>query len=192
VLLVDVGLPACSLDIRSPGPAEQALLRRVADELGAGRPPNRHRAPEDVALALIDAAKAARSLNGTVTARELLPWLDLAVDFGAVHEGHPVDATVEITRPTVLDQLATAGARRRRAASSSCCPATLVQGSPGCASSSPTGYAVTESSPAITAGSARANRAATHQLVEHRLPPAKVYALACGHRRIVQSPHNPG
>ncbi len=100
----------------------------------------------------------------SVTARELLPWLDLAVDFGAVHEGHPVDATVEITRPTVLDQLATAGARRRRAASSSCCPATLVQGSPGCASSSPTGYAVTESSPAITAGSARANRAATRPI----------------------------
>jgi hypothetical protein len=108
VLVVDVGMPACSLDIRSPGPAEQVLLRRVADELGAGRPPNRHRTPEDVALALIDAAKAARSLIGTVTAPDLLPRLDLAVDFGAVHEGHPVDPTVEVTRPTVLDGVATA------------------------------------------------------------------------------------
>ena len=108
VLVVDVGMPACSLDIRSPGPAEQALLRRVADELGAGRPPNRRRAPEDVALALIEAAMAARSLNGTVTAKELLPRLELAVDFGAVHGGHPVDRTVEVTRPAVLDHMATA------------------------------------------------------------------------------------
>ena len=106
VLVVNVRMPACSLDIRSPGPAEQALLRRVSDELGAGQPPNRHRTPEDVALALIEAAKAARSLNGTVTAPDLLPRLDLAVDFGAVHEGHPIDRAVEITRPTVLDRVA--------------------------------------------------------------------------------------
>jgi len=108
VLVVDVGLPACSLDIRSPGPAEQALLRRVADELGAGRPPNRHRTPEDVALSLIEAAKAARSINGTVSARDLAPRLNLAVDFGAVHEGHPVDPTVAIARPSVLDMVVTA------------------------------------------------------------------------------------
>src|SRR4051812_43839061 len=107
VLVVDVGLPAFSLDIRNPGPAEQALLRRVADELGAGRPPNRHRTPEDVAHSLLQAAQAARSTNGTVTARDLVPRLDLAVDFGAVHEGHPIDQSVEITRPTVLSRVAT-------------------------------------------------------------------------------------
>jgi hypothetical protein len=107
VLVVDVGLPAFSLDIRNPGPAEQALLRRVADELGAGRPPNRHRTPEDVAHSLLQAAQAARSTNGTVTARDLVPRLDLAVDFGAVHEGHPIDRSVEITRPTVLNRVAT-------------------------------------------------------------------------------------
>jgi hypothetical protein len=95
-------LPACSLDIRNPGQAEQALLRRVADELGAGRPPNRHRTPEDVALALIEAAKAARSTAGTVAAHDLAPRLDLVVDFGAVHEGHPVDGTVAITRSPLL------------------------------------------------------------------------------------------
>lgn len=126
VLVLDVGMPACSLDIRDPGPAEQALLRRVADELGAGRPPNRHRTPEDVALALIEAAKAARSLNGRVTAAELLPRLDLAVDFGAVHEGHPVDRSVEISRPTVLDGVATVV--QKSAASGS---AVVLTGGPG-------------------------------------------------------------
>lgn len=101
-LVVEVGVPGCSLDIREPGPAERVLLRRAVDELGAGRPPNRHREPEDVALALIEAAKAARSLNGTVTARDLVPRLGLAVDFGAVREGHPVDRAAEISRPDVL------------------------------------------------------------------------------------------
>src|SRR5690606_15277284 len=102
VLIVDVGMPGCSLDIRTPGPAEKVLLRRVSDELGAGRPPNRNRTQEDVALALIEAAKAARSLEGTVSARDLLPRLDLVVDFGAVREGHPLDRAVEVARPQVL------------------------------------------------------------------------------------------
>ncbi|MFJ8955269.1 AAA family ATPase [Streptomyces sp. NPDC102381] len=101
-LVVDTNLPVCSLDIRNPGPAEAALLRRITEELGAGRPPNRHRAPEEVALALIETAKAARSRTGTVMVEDLLPRLDLEVDFGAVREGHPVDRATEVARPTVL------------------------------------------------------------------------------------------
>ena len=88
-LVVDTNLPACSLNIREPGPAEAALLRRITEELGAGRPPNRHRAPEEVALALIETAKAARSRAGTVMVDDLIPRLGLEVDFGAVREGHP-------------------------------------------------------------------------------------------------------
>ncbi|MFJ5123394.1 ATP-binding protein [Kitasatospora sp. NPDC088548] len=101
-LVVDTGVPVFSLNIHNPGPAEAALLHRVTTELGAGRPPNRHRSPEEVALALIEAAKAARSRNGTVTAEDLLPRLALEVDFGAVREGHPVDRAAEVRRPAVL------------------------------------------------------------------------------------------
>ncbi|MFJ3278997.1 AAA family ATPase [Streptomyces halstedii] len=101
-LVVDTDLPACSLNIREPGPAEAALLHRITEELGAGRPPNRHRTPEEVALALIEAAKAARSRAGTVMVEDLLPRLSLEVDFGAVREGHPVDRATEVRRPTVL------------------------------------------------------------------------------------------
>ncbi|WP_143669109.1 ATP-binding protein [Streptomyces sp. wa1063] len=101
-LIVDTTLPACSLNIREPGPAEAALLHRVTVELGAGRPPNRHRTPEEVALALIETAKAARSREGRVLIEDLLPRLGLEVDFGAVREGHPVDRASEVTRPTVL------------------------------------------------------------------------------------------
>ena len=126
VLVVDVGLPACSLDIRNPGPAEQALLRRVVDELGAGRPPNQQRTPEDVALSLIESAKAARSTNGTVTARDLAPRLDLVVDFGAVHEGHPVDETVAIARPSVLNTVIVAVGETAKAGG-----AVVLSGGPG-------------------------------------------------------------
>ncbi|KOX42417.1 AAA family ATPase [Streptomyces sp. NRRL F-7442] len=102
LLVVDTNLPACSLNVLEPGPAEAALLHRVTEELGAGRPPNRHRTPEQVALALIETAKAARSRTGTVTVEDLLPRLSLEVDFGAVREGHPVDRATEVSRPTML------------------------------------------------------------------------------------------
>lgn len=107
-LIVDTSVAACSLDIREPGPAEAALLHRITEELGAGRPPNRSRAAEDVALALIETAKAARSRTGTVTLEDLLPRLGLKTDFGAVREGHPVDRATEVTRPAVLTRVVTA------------------------------------------------------------------------------------
>jgi hypothetical protein len=107
-LIVDTGVAACSLNIREPGPAEAALLHRITEELGAGRPPNRTRTAEDVALALIETAKAARSRTGTVTLEDLLPRLGLKTDFGAVREGHPVDRATEVTRPAVLTKVVTA------------------------------------------------------------------------------------
>ncbi|MEU9384139.1 ATP-binding protein [Streptomyces sp. NPDC048279] len=107
-LIVDTGVAACSLNIREPGPAEAALLHRITEELGAGRPPNRTRTAEDVALALIETAKAARSRTGTVTVEDLLPRLGLETDFGAVREGHPVDRATEVARPAVLTKVVTA------------------------------------------------------------------------------------
>ncbi|GAA2476591.1 hypothetical protein GCM10010422_20310 [Streptomyces graminearus] len=107
-LIVDTGVAACSLNIREPGPAEAALLHRITEELGAGRPPNRTRTAEDVALALIETAKAARSRTGTVTVDDLLPRLGLETDFGAVREGHPVDRATEVTRSAVLTKVVTA------------------------------------------------------------------------------------
>ncbi|WP_416965048.1 AAA family ATPase [Streptomyces sp. Agncl-13] len=107
-LIVDTSVAACSLSIREPGPAEAALLHRITEELGAGRPPNRSRTAEDVALALIERAKAARSRTGTVTLEDLLPHLGLKTDFGAVREGHPVDRATEVIRPAVLTRVVTA------------------------------------------------------------------------------------
>ncbi|MFF0818307.1 hypothetical protein ACFYVR_24615 [Rhodococcus sp. NPDC003318] len=104
-LIVEVDMPSFSMNLREPGPLEEVLLRRVTDELGAGRPPNRRLDPETVAWSLIETAKAARTLNSTVTTQNLLPRLGLVVDFGAVRQGHPVDQSVEVARPGMVAEI---------------------------------------------------------------------------------------
>lgn len=97
-LIVDTQAPASSINLTDPGSAEVALLRRVTEELGAGRPPNSHRAPEDVALALIHAATAARTLEGNVRRAGLSPRIGLTTDFGAVVAGYPVERSFVVAR----------------------------------------------------------------------------------------------
>lgn len=97
-LIVDVGAPAASLSFSDPGPADAALARRAAVELGAGRPPNVHRSPDDVALALVHAATKARSTNGDVTRASIAADVGLTTDFGAVREGSPVEAALVVAR----------------------------------------------------------------------------------------------
>ena len=117
-LTVDTSAPAASLDFTSPGPAERALLRRVSEELGAGRVPNVHIAPEHAALALAHAATGARALDGNVAREDVAPRLGLITDFGAVAEGHPVEAAVAVPRVGAaaevrkhVDAVASAGGR---------------------------------------------------------------------------------
>ncbi|TFC28310.1 ATP-binding protein [Cryobacterium sp. TMT2-18-3] len=97
-LIIDTNAPASTINFTAPGPAELALLRRVTEELGAGRPPNTHRAPEDLALALTHAATAARTLDGQVRREDISPRIGLTTDFGAVAEGHPVEPAVAVPR----------------------------------------------------------------------------------------------
>ena len=97
-LTIDTNAPASTINLVEPGPAELVLLRRSTEELGAGRPPNTHRAPEDVALALIHAATAARTLSGDVRREDISPRIGLTTDFGAVTEGYPVERAVAVSR----------------------------------------------------------------------------------------------
>lgn len=83
-LTVDTSAPASSLDFTSPGPAERALLRRVTEELGAGRTPNTHIAPEHAALALAHAATGARALDGNVARERVSPQAGLTTDKSAI------------------------------------------------------------------------------------------------------------
>ncbi|WP_280334287.1 ATP-binding protein [Nocardia wallacei] len=97
-LTVDTGAPASTLDFSAPGPAERVLLRRVTEELGAGRAPNADVTPGHAALALAYAATGARALDGSVERKSLFPRVGLITDFGAVTEGHPVEAAVAVPR----------------------------------------------------------------------------------------------
>ncbi|MFC0112618.1 AAA family ATPase [Kibdelosporangium aridum] len=97
-LTIDTSAPASTLDISAPGPAERALLRRVTEELGAGRTPNTNISPEYAALALTHAATGARALDGNVAREHILPQVGLTTDFGAVAEGHPIETAVVVPR----------------------------------------------------------------------------------------------
>lgn len=104
-LVVELAAPAASFDLTNPGAAEQLLLHRVQNEVGAGLYPNTYRSDVDVAESLIRSARAARQGSITVTASELLRRAQLRIDFGAVARAHPVDSAIEIQRPTTVAKL---------------------------------------------------------------------------------------
>lgn len=104
-LVVEVSAPPMTMDLHSPGPAEQLLLRRVRDELGAGVYPNEHRSVVDVAEALIRTVRAARQGGIKVTVGELLRRTQLRHDFGAVAREHPVDPALEVRRTHTVEAL---------------------------------------------------------------------------------------
>lgn len=118
-LIVDTGAPASTISFADPGPAERALLRRVREELGAGRTPNTDVTPEFAAYALIQAATSARVVDTGVVRRDLIePRLGMRVDFGAVTAGHPIETEVAVARVGAaaevskhIDNTAAAGGR---------------------------------------------------------------------------------
>ncbi len=104
-LIVELCAPTASLDLTKPGAVELTLFQRVRDEVGAGAYPNQHRAPLDVAAALIDSARAAR--RGSVPAERdtILQRTGLRTDFGAVTRRHPVNTAIEVTRAEAVSWL---------------------------------------------------------------------------------------
>ena len=104
-LVIEISAPPASLDLTSPGPAEQLLIHRVQTDVGAGVYPNRDRTPVDVAEALIRCARAARQGSPTPTATELLRRSQLRTDFGAVARANPVDHRVAMPRSSTVTTL---------------------------------------------------------------------------------------
>ncbi|WP_404290234.1 ATP-binding protein [Glutamicibacter arilaitensis] len=97
-LIIDTDAPTASLSFHEPGPAEAALIQRVAVELGAGRPPNINRSPEEIALTLVHAATKARATNGNITRASIAPEVRLTTDFGAVRDGSPTEPVFAVER----------------------------------------------------------------------------------------------
>ena len=103
--VIEFAAPVASLDMTNPGAAEQLLLKRVREEVGAGMYPNADRSDVNVATDLIGCARAARQGSLTVTTSELLRRTRLRSDFGAVARRHPVDASIEVLRPSIVSEL---------------------------------------------------------------------------------------
>ncbi|MGL3804611.1 AAA family ATPase [Paeniglutamicibacter sp. R2-26] len=105
-LIVDTGAPSSTISFADPGAAERALLRRVIEDLGAGRMPNADITPEFAAHALVQAATSARVVETGVVRRDLIePRLGLRVDFGAVTAGHPIEPEVAVARVGATTQV---------------------------------------------------------------------------------------
>ncbi|MFE2612069.1 hypothetical protein ACFXA2_00425 [Micromonospora chalcea] len=103
-LVIEVEAPRSSGIMLEPGPAERILLTRVRAEVGAESYPNSGRSAEDVAEAFATFARQARQGLSTPTAEAMLQRAQLRRDFGAVSRAHPVDRSVEVSRPrTVAD-----------------------------------------------------------------------------------------
>ena len=126
LLTIDIGAPASTLDFTRPGAGERILLRRVTEELGAGRPPNSLITPEHAALALAYAATGARALDGSVTREHVAPRIGLITDYGAVAEGRPVESAVAVSRDGAVAML-----RKSIDAASSAGGRVVVTGEPG-------------------------------------------------------------
>lgn len=104
-LILELDAPAASFDLVAPGPAEELLLKRVRDEVGAGVYPNSRRSPIDVAAALVDCASAARNGTLVVSSGALLRRTRLRTDFGSVAKRDPVDTNVEILREATVSNV---------------------------------------------------------------------------------------
>ena len=104
-LVIEVDAPSASSDLTNPGPAEQLLLKRIRDEVGAGMYPNADRSDVDVAAALINCARVARQGSLTASKSELLRRTQLRIDFGAVARRHPVNPAIEVPRSSTVSEL---------------------------------------------------------------------------------------
>ena len=107
-LVIEVGAPRASFDLTEPDVAEELLLERVRNDVGAESFPNGDRQAVDVAASMVATARAARQGLVVPTSDELLRRARLRSDFGAVARSHPVDRTVEVLRPSAVAGLVAA------------------------------------------------------------------------------------
>ena len=106
--VVEVEAPAASFNLAAPGAAENLVLRRATEDVGAGFYPNVQRTAIDVVGAFVGAAQAARGAGPQPTVEDLLRRAQIARDYGGVARGFVRSLSTEVARPTVAEQLVAA------------------------------------------------------------------------------------
>ncbi|RFA06548.1 hypothetical protein B7R54_19490 [Subtercola boreus] len=101
-LIIETSALRFSGDLRAPGPAEEFLLNRVRDEVGAGSFPNADLTAIDVAAQLILSAVSARTGLDDTTFATLIRRTRLRTDFGAVTAATPVVPGREVSRDALV------------------------------------------------------------------------------------------
>jgi hypothetical protein len=101
-LIVETSALRFSGNLHAPGPAEEFLLNRVRDEVGAGSFPNADLTAIDVAAQLILSAVSARTGLDDTTFATLIRRTRLRTDFGAVTAATPVVPGREVSRDALV------------------------------------------------------------------------------------------
>lgn len=105
LFVIELKLPLSSEDLLLPGPLEQAVVDILRDQIGIGVYPNHGRVAEDVAALTISLANLARTLEDTLTPKEIISNLKIRTDFGRVAQSFPVDENQFYDRPQFRKEL---------------------------------------------------------------------------------------
>lgn len=103
-LVIEVGYPKFSLDIRNPGALEEILLNQ-ATRIGIGTFPNQDIAKEDFILRLAHIVKRARSTNQELNTKDIIYQLEIKTDYGSIEQIFPVDPDKNISLSEHVDLL---------------------------------------------------------------------------------------
>jgi len=101
-MIIEVGCPRSSGDLREPGPLEIALLAVLRDEVGIGAFPNDNRDLADAGAQLIYVARTARQKGLSLVEGDVVKALALRIDYGRISERFPVRTDRLVVRSEIL------------------------------------------------------------------------------------------
>lgn len=104
--VIELKMPAASLNLATPGPLESTLIGALASGVGIGSYPNIGRSPIDVAALAIALATHARTQQATLTPSDIERELAIRTDFGRVAQAFPLDEATYCDRPAFRQTVA--------------------------------------------------------------------------------------
>lgn len=101
-LIIEVNFPKFSKDVHQPGILENIVLQQL-ENLGIGEFPNEHLNSTDTLLNLTHKIKQSRANGTSITISNILSYLRITTDFGAIEQTFPISEEYNVTNPQVLN-----------------------------------------------------------------------------------------